>query len=251
MDSKKRFSDRVDTYVKYRPSYPEEAIDYLYAAVGFTPGSTIADIGSGTGIFSKLLLSRGSRVIAVEPNEAMREAAVRALGQSEGFEALPGSAEATRLPDQAVDFIVCAQAFHWFDRSAARLEFGRILKPGGKAVLIWNSRLTHGSPFLEEYERLLHKFGTDYGKVNHRNITHDMLLSFFKQGTMQEARFTNRQLFDFDGLSGRLRSSSYSPTADHPSYEPMMAELRSLYDRHQQDGKVSFDYETEMYWGEV
>lgn len=251
MDSKERFSDRVDTYVKYRPSYPEEAIDYLYAVVGITPHSVIADIGAGTGIFSKLLLSRGSRVIAVEPNEAMREAAVKALGEADGFEAVPGSAEATGLPGQAVDFIVCAQAFHWFDRSAAQLEFRRILKAGGKAVLVWNSRLTHGNPFLEQYERLLRKFGTDYTAVNHKNITREALSSFFKDGTMREARFINRQSYDFEALSGRMRSSSYIPKEGQPSFEPMMAELRSLYDRHQQDGKVSFDYETEVYWGEV
>lgn len=251
MNNKERFSNRVDTYVKYRPSYPKEAIDYLYDTIGLSPDSEVADIGAGTGIFSRLLLERGSRVTAVEPNQAMREAAEQALGGHPQFRALPGAAESTGLPDGSVDFIVCAQAFHWFDRDAAQAEFRRVLKPGGKAALIWNTRLTHGSPFLEEYERLLHTFGTDYAKVNHRNISRDMLLSFFKEGDLTEARFTNRQVFDFEGLRGRLMSSSYCPVPGHPSHEPMMEALRDLFDRNARNGTVFFDYETEIYWGEV
>jgi ubiquinone/menaquinone biosynthesis C-methylase UbiE len=251
MNNKERFSDRVDKYVKFRPSYPQEAVAYLYEIVGFRPDSEIADIGAGTGIFSKLMVERGSSVIAVEPNHAMREAAEKVLGIEPNFRSVSGSAEATGLPDSSVDFIVCAQAFHWFDRYAAQSEFHRILKPGGKAVLIWNSRLTQGTPFLEEYEQLLQKFGTDYEKVNHKNISKESLFSFFKNGGLQEARFTIGQSFDFEQLRGRLLSSSYSPLQGHPNYEPMMAELRNLFDRNNRDGKVLLDYETQVFWGEV
>jgi SAM-dependent methyltransferase len=251
MDNKERFSNRVDTYVKYRPSYPKEAIDYLYEVVGLTPASLVADVGAGTGIFSELLLERGSRVTAVEPNQAMREVAESKLGQYAGFQAVPGSAEATGLADHSVDAIVCAQAFHWFDRAATGTEFKRILKPGGKVVLIWNTRLTGGTLFLEEYDQLLHEHGTDYATVNHRNISREMLESFFQEGSLQKAHFKISQLFDFDGLSGRLRSSSYSPPPGHPGFEPMMAALRALFDRNARDGYVSFNYETEVYWGEV
>lgn len=251
MNSKERFSNRVDTYLKYRPSYPKEAIDYLYETVGLRPDSEIADIGAGTGIFSKLLLERGSRVIAVEPNPEMRQAAEKMLGGKPNFRAVPGSAEASGLSDRSVDFIVCAQSFHWFDRSAAKREFGRILKPGGKAALIWNSRLAHGTPFREGYERLLQTFGTDYKQVNHKNITPETLAAFFKEGTMREAKFANRQTFDFEGLSGRLRSSSYSPVPGDAAYEPMMEELRKLFEQNAQEGFVFFDYETEIYWGEI
>jgi len=251
MNSKERFSNRVDDYVKYRPTYPSEALDYLYGEVGLRPGCTIADVGSGTGIFSKLLLERGSRVIAVEPNEAMRAASEQTLGGHPNFLAIPGSAESTGLPDRSVAFVVCAQSFHWFDRAAAQTEFRRILEPGGKVVLIWNSRLASGTPFREGYERLLQTYGTDYKSINHRNISRTMLLSFFKEGTMHEERFTLTQKFDFEGLKGRLLSSSYSPLPGHPNYDSMMKELRELFDRHNRDGIVPFDYETEIYWGEV
>lgn len=251
MDNKERFSDRVDLYVKYRPSYPVEAIDYLYQTIGLNRNSTIADVGAGTGIFSALLLERGSHVTAVEPNLEMRKAAEEKFAKDNHFRALPGSAEKTGLPDQSVDFIVCAQAFHWFDREAAQLEFKRILKPGGKVVLIWNSRRTQGTPFLEEYEQLIQTFGTDYTKVNHKNITPESLSSFFKKGQMQVAQFSNLQVFDFEGLSGRVRSSSYTPVPGDPRYESMMLALRDLFERNKQDGKVFFEYETEIYWGEV
>lgn len=250
MDSKERFSNRVDSYVKYRPSYPNEAIDYLYEVVGLRKGAEIADIGAGTGIFSRHLLERGSRVTALEPNEAMRQAAVSALGALEGFQAAAGSAEETGLPAHSVDFIVCAQSFHWFDKEAAKAEFHRILKPGGKAVLIWNSRITQGTPFLEGYERLLHTYCTDYDKVGHKFIDENTLITFFK-GELHLARFTNRQIFNFEELTGRLLSSSYAPTPEQPQYEPMMAELKRLFEQTQHEGHVLFDYETEVYWGEV
>ncbi|MFC3802768.1 class I SAM-dependent methyltransferase [Cohnella sp. GCM10012308] len=251
MENKERFTDRVETYVKYRPSYPAAAIDYLYGEVGLGRDSAVADIGAGTGIFSRLLLERGTPVTAVEPNRAMREEAERALQGYSGFKAVNGAAEQTGLPDASADFIVSAQAFHWFDQAAAKREFHRLLRPEGKAALIWNTRLTSGLPFLEAYEALLLRLGTDYATVNHRNITPEQLAAFFVPGTKREARFPNRQLFDFDGLSGRLRSSSYTPVPGDPNYEPMMRELRDIFDRYQQDGRVSFDYETEIYTGSV
>ncbi|KHL94752.1 methyltransferase [Paenibacillus sp. IHB B 3415] len=251
MNNKERFSNRVDTYVKYRPSYPKEAVDYLYNVVGLRSNSKIADIGSGTGIFSKLLLDHGGYVTAVEPNPSMRLAAEQMLEGHPNYQTISGSAESTGLSDQSVDFIVCAQAFHWFDHTAARTEFRRILRPDGRVILIWNSRLTQGTPFREEYDQLLHTYGTDYEHVNHKNISQAMLLSFFKEGTMHEVRFRMSQKFDFEGLKGRLLSSSYSPVPGHPNYEPMMIELRNLFDRTNQDGMILFDYETEMFWGEV
>lgn len=251
MENKERFTDRVDTYVKYRPSYPVEAIDYLYNTIGFDANSEIADIGAGTGIFSRLLLERGSQVTAVEPNQAMREAAVKVLGDLQNFRTVTGSAESTGLPDHSVDYIVCAQAFHWFNRDEAQTEFRRILKERGKCVLIWNSRLTEGSPFLVGYEQLLHTYGLDYTAVNHRNISEQSLVPFYKDGGLHLARFTNRQVFDLEGLSGRLLSSSYSPMAGDPNFEPMMTALRELFDRNEKDGTIYIDYETEVFWGEV
>ncbi|SYX86786.1 class I SAM-dependent methyltransferase [Paenibacillus alvei] len=251
MDNKERFSTRVDAYVKYRPSYPAEAVSYLYDTVGFQAGDEIADIGAGTGKFSKLLLAQGSHVVAVEPNEPMREAAMQELGGIANYRGANGAAEETGLPDHSVDHIVCAQAFHWFDRTAARAEFHRILKPGGKVVLIWNARKLHGTPFLEEYEQLLRQYGTDYERLRHKNISKEALAAFFSPNEMTVATFTMRQLLNKEELGGRLLSSSYAPELGHPNHEPMMAELARIFERNQQNGVVSFDYETEIFWGEV
>lgn len=251
LDSKERFSNRVETYVKYRPTYPREAIDYLYDVVGLSEHSRIADVGAGTGIFSKLLLERGSYVTALEPNAEMREAAVLELKEFASYEALGGSAEETGLKDHSVNFIVCAQSFHWFDQTAAQLEFRRILKPGGKVVLIWNSRQTTGSSFLEQYEQLLLTFATDYDKVGHKSITQHSLGSFFAKGGPHLERFAMRQLFDEQGLTGRLLSSSYSPLPGDANYERMIQELHELFIRNEQSGTVAMEYATELYWGEV
>lgn len=251
MNSKQRFSDRVDQYVKYRPSYSEEVIQYLYGTIGFRPTSVIADIGAGTGIFTRLLLEQGSKVLALEPNPDMRKAAVEQLSGNSNFQAASGSAEETGLADDSVDFIVCAQSFHWFDRTAAKAEFHRILKPAGKAVLVWNSRLTKGTPFLEGYDRLLRTYGIDYEKVGHKNITEEALAPFFRNGSMKKAVFPLKSPLTFEQLSGRMSSSSYVPLPGHPNYEPLMAELRKLFDATEQEGLISFDYETEIYWGDV
>ncbi|WP_438446092.1 class I SAM-dependent methyltransferase [Gorillibacterium sp. sgz5001074] len=251
MDSKERFSSRVETYVKYRPAYPEEALDFLYRTVGLRPGAEVADVGAGTGIFSRLLLERGSRVWAVEPNKDMREAAVAALGGAPEFHAIPGSAEATGLGDRSVDHVVCAQSFHWFDRTAALAEFRRILRPGGRVALIWNSRQTAGTSFREGYERLLQTYCTGYEQVGHKSITQETLRSFFRNGGPGLSDYPFCQLLDFESLKGRLLSSSYCPLPGQPNYEPLMEELRELFDANQEDGRISFDYRTEIYWGEV
>ncbi|MDQ1910687.1 class I SAM-dependent methyltransferase [Paenibacillus sp. GD4] len=251
MNNKERFSNRVEAYVKHRPSYPKEALDYLYEVVGFQPGSSIADIGSGTGKFSRLLLERGSTVLAIEPNREMREAAEAALASESRYRSVAAAAEETGLPDQSVDYIVCAQSFHWFDRAAAQVEFHRILKPGGKVALIWNSRRIGGTPFMEAYDRLVRTYGIDYDNVGHKVITADTLKPFFQADKLTLGRFDYRQYFDYEGLQGRLVSSSYIPTPGHPSYEPMMAELKRIFEQNRQEGLVEFLYDTEVFWGEV
>ena len=170
-DPTQRFSARVENYIRYRPSYPPQVLETLRSECGLTASSAIADIASGTGIFTRLLLENGNRVYGVEPNRDMREAAERLLADFRGFSSVTGTAEATTLPDQSVDFATAAQAAHWFDLAKARREFERILKPAGWAVLIWNERSTDSTPFLREYEALLLEYGTDYEMVRHENTT--------------------------------------------------------------------------------
>src|SRR5216110_1873941 len=128
-DAKQRFSNRVADYVRYRPGYPPATLDLLRAECGLRPGNVIADIGSGTGLLSKLFLKNGNRVYGVEPNKEMREAGEEYLASYEGFSSIEGSAESTTLGDSTIDFVTAGQAFHWFEPNAARSEFARSLSP--------------------------------------------------------------------------------------------------------------------------
>jgi SAM-dependent methyltransferase len=241
----------VEDYVRYRPGYPEELVRLLREECGLTSESVVADVGSGTGILSELFLRNGNRVLGVEPNREMREAGERLLAAYTGFTSVAGTAEATTLPDSSVDFVTAGQAFHWFDPDRAREEWVRILRPGGWAVIVWNDRRSEGTPFLEGYETLLLRYGTDYERVTHRQFDDERLRAFFGQGACEERAFGNEQVFDFEGLRGRLLSSSYTPEPGHPNYEPMLEELRRIFEAHQEDGKVRVEYDTRVYYGQL
>jgi SAM-dependent methyltransferase len=249
-DATQRFSSRVNNYVLYRPGYPPEILRLLQSECGLTAESVIADIASGTGIFTRLLLENGNRVFGVEPNDEMRQAGERFLESYPRFTSVAGTAEATTLPDRSVDIITAAQAAHWFDRETARREFIRILKLGGWTVLVWNERRTASTAFLREYERLLLVYGTDYQEVRHERTTAE-IAGFFSPSPFRSCAFETSQEVDYTGLEGRLLSSSYTPTPDHPNYEPMLRELRRIFDAHQVGGRVALEYNTLVYYGQL
>jgi SAM-dependent methyltransferase len=245
-----RFSDRVENYVRYRPGYPGEVLRVLEKDCGLAPAHVVADIASGTGIWTRILLENGNPVFGVEPNTEMREAGERLLASFPKFTSVAGTAEATTLADASVDFVTAAQAAHWFDRQRSRREFLRILKPAGWLVLLWNERLTDSTPFLREYEELLLTYGTDYADVRHERTT-DEVNQFFDPLPFQERVFPLRQEFDYTGIEGRLLSSSYAPGPEHPRYAPMLAALRKLFDQHAVAGRVAVDYKTRAYFGRL
>jgi SAM-dependent methyltransferase len=244
-----RFSNRVADYVRYRPGYPEAVLELLRKETGLGSSSVVADVGSGTGISTAMLLEAGCTVHAVEPNADMRAAAEQMLGGKAGFHSVAGSATATTLPDHAVDLIVAAQAFHWFHGGETRAEFDRILKQGGWVALIWNVRRLDSTPFLAAYEALLVHFATDYGQVRHELVDDAALKGFFRVGTLASYCFPNAQHFDLPGLKGRLLSSSYAPAAGQPGHEAMMAELERIFHEHQSGGQVAFEYDTWVHLG--
>jgi SAM-dependent methyltransferase len=244
-----RFSDRVANYVRYRPRYPSNVLEMLRREVGLGPESVIADVGSGTGISTELLLREGCTVFAVEPNKDMREAAERLLAQQAKFHSVCGTAEASALPDHSVDGIVAAQAFHWFKPEPTRAEFMRILKPDGWVALMWNERKLDATPFLREYEALLIQHATDYGKVRHENIDAKALGAFFLRGEFVTHTFPNEQRFDYDGLKGRLMSSSYVPAEGQPGFAEMLEDLEKLFAKHRVNGRVCVEYDTRVHVG--
>jgi len=246
-----RFSDRVDDYVRSRPSYPPRLIETLARRTGLGPASVVADIGAGTGVLTALLLPLAGRVLAVEPNAAMRTAAEARHGDQPGFASVAATAEATTLPANSVDLITVAQAFHWFDPIATRREFARILKPGGWVALIWNERELAHPPFMAGYEDLLRRRALDYDQHTHGRIDEEIIARFFAPAGYKRIDEPSQQVLDLAGLESRALSSSYVPRKGQPGHEAFMAELRDLFARHAVDGRVDFPYLTKLYLGRL
>jgi ubiquinone/menaquinone biosynthesis C-methylase UbiE len=245
-----RFSDRVQNYVLYRPGYPPEVLHTLKTECGLVPGHEVADVASGTGIWTRMLLENGNWVVGVEPNAEMREAGARLLAGFPNFTSIAGTAEATTLAPESVDFVTAAQAAHWFNRKQSQREFIRILKPDGWLVLLWNERLTDSTAFLRDYEQLLLTYGTDYQDIRHEHTT-DAVNEFFDPEPYQEREFEMRQEFNYSGIEGRLLSSSYAPGPEHPRYAAMLKELRAIFDAHAVEGRATFEYKTRLYFGRL
>lgn len=250
-DATLRFSNRAANYAKYRPGYPEKVFDYLDQQCRLTPDSVIADIGSGTGIFTALLLQRCYTVYAVEPNEAMRREAEKQLKHQARFHSVNGAAEATTLADKAIGLVVCAQAFHWFNNPETKAEFKRILRPGGLIALIWNNRCIEADDFAIAYELLLKQQTGDYEHVNHQNLTETDFANFFHNGKYKLIKFPNFQVFNLEQLTGRAFSSSYLPAQDTEEGRALSVLLKGLFDQYQTNGTIMFRYDTEIYLGRV
>ena len=251
VDSKQRFSNRVENYVKYRPGYPDEVITFLKRECNLNCQSVIADIGSGTGIFTAMLLLQGYIVYAVEPNEAMQQAAELQLDRDKNFIPIDASAEATTLIEKSIDLVVCAQAFHWFNNEKTRAEFRRVLKDEGHAALIWNNRLADADDFSIAYENILKQDTKEYTEVNHRNISDSDLKAFFRDGEYKMVTYPNIQVFDEGGFLGRAFSSSYVPAEGTDAGEQFRELLKDIFAKYNKDGKVNFHYQTEVYLGKV
>jgi ubiquinone/menaquinone biosynthesis C-methylase UbiE len=249
-DPLNRFSNRVENYVKYRPGYPAGVIELLKSECGLAKAAVIADVGSGTGILSELFLKNGYSVFGIEPNAEMRRASERLLKEYTQFVSIDATAEATTLKTESADFVTAAQAFHWFDRNEAKKEFARILKPEGWVVLIWNERHLDSTPFLQAYEDLLLRYGTDYAQVRHENVTGE-IGEFFAPELFTVKTLENVQHFNSQSLKGRLLSSSYAPDQDHPDFTPMLAKLEEVFAAYEHNGIVSFAYDTRVFYGHL
>lgn len=246
-----RFTDRVADYARYRPGYPAALVERLRETGALPAHATVADIGAGTGISSALLLEAGCTVFAIEPNAAMRSAAEARLGDRAGFHSIDALAEATTLPDASVDLVAAGTAFHWFDRARARAEFARILRPRGRVALFWNTR-SLDSAFMRELEAVLRAHIPAYAASNARERADEASLrEFFGAGWIEHTAFANPLTVDFDALLGRFASSSYAPRADDPAREALFADLRALFARHAESGRVAMLYDTHLHCGRL
>jgi SAM-dependent methyltransferase len=249
-DNTQRFSNRAEDYARFRPRYPQAVLNILENECGLSTHHKIADIGSGTGILTELFLKNKNLVYGVEPNKAMRTAAVMLLQPYSWFISVDGTAEATTLRDRSVEWITAGQAFHWFDREKARREFLRILKPKGWVCLVSNNR-QRTTAFMRAYERLLVQLGRAYQESNHQRIPPDAFADFFGSTGYKTTAIENHQDLDWEGLEGRLASSSYAPERGTPAFAPMIDELKTIFQAHQQNGRVRMDYLTTMHYGRL
>lgn len=240
-----RFSDRAADYVKYRPTYPDAAIDVILARLGEAAPLTAADIGAGTGISARLLAERGVRVLAIEPNAEMRRAAeINPL-----VEFREGTSEVTNLPESSVNLVTCFQSFHWFNPVLTLPEFRRILQPSGRLAVVWNLR-DRTDEFTLLYTQIVKTASNNHPAEQHDRSIEPLLAS---------ADFTNIQIYDFihkqdvdlQGLIGRAQSASYIPKSGL-QLQQIISDLTKLYETHCDNKSfVSLVYTTRVYLAEI
>jgi SAM-dependent methyltransferase len=249
---KERFTGKAEIYKKFRPAYPKELLDYLYSQVGFINDSIIADIGSGTGIFSRLLLERGNLVYCVEPNEDMRKTAEKDNAVYANFISINAPAENTELQENSVDFVTAAQAFHWFDKQLFKQECRRILRPGGKVVLVWNIRDLESDIIKNEYI-IRKKYSKDNKGFGVCGGPPDDYSDFFADRICEVRTFRNDLRFDRENFIGRNLSASYiaGEEQDPENYHGFVSELNELFDKYNINGILNFPHYTQSYIGEV
>jgi len=237
-DSRERFSSQAALYARYRPSYPPELYHWILATAGVGPGASALDLACGTGLSTRPLAELGLEVVGIDPNEKMLAEAV-AEG---GARYARGESTATGLPDQSVDLVTVAQAFHWLDIPATLREIHRVLRPGRSAVAYWNIRdLSPG--FMSEYDDSLRRFSREYAIIDKPIETSEQIRRAEGVRDVREAEFGYRQDFDLEGFLGRVYSSSYvvHGVKDH---EPFRRELRATFERHARAGRIEFRYRT-------
>ena len=250
-DSISRFSRTVENYRRYRPTYPQAIVEFLREVCHLTGAATLADIGAGTGLLSEVFLKDSYRVVGVEPNSDMRLAGQELLRDYPNFVSVAATAEDTTLDSHSVDLIMAGQAFDWFDRDKTRQEFARILKPGGWVSLVWNIT-RRNTPFLAAYDQLCNKYLDVQSHRSERDsrIFDDGLQAWYAPGTAKFKAFDNVQVVNYDGLKGRVLSSSYAPAPDRPEYRALLAELEALFQNYQGHGTVTIEYDCRICYGQ-
>lgn len=250
MDNKEKFTNKADNYAKYRPSYPVEFILYLLYKVGLL-NSVVADIGAGTGILTKLLADRVSKIYAIEPNYQMRSACIKYCSAYENVIVKDGSAEETGLSYDSIDFITVAQAFHWFDKNKCKIEFRRFLRKKGKLILAWNNRVI-GSDFVKENDELCRLHCPDFkGFAGGTETNPDSESDIFLNGICEYKVFKNDRLLTLEEYIGGSLSSSYAPSEQDGNYQEFITGLKQLFVKYSRNGKVLIPNKTYSYVGEI
>jgi len=250
VDPRELFTSRAENYAKFRPSYPDDVREAIESWCGLRFDSVVADVGSGTGIFSDFIAPCAT-VYAIEPNSEMRAVAEATHVNDSWFRSIEGCAEALNIPDSSVDLVTAAQSFHWFDPEKSRAEFIRVLKPPGWVALVWNVRTVAKTPFQIAYEEFLRSHAPRYTGAQHDKDEAARIEGFFGSSVFQKYSFENPQFLFWEELLGRAMSASYFPLPGDPNHEPAITALQQLFETHKQGGRVDFDYSTELFLGKI
>lgn len=245
------YADKSENYADFRPGYPAKAVSLISRRLARGRPLDIADVGSGTGIFTAQLLEAGHRVYAVEPEPRMRGRAEWALSTSAGFISVSGSAESTGLPDASIDLVTAAQSLHWFDPLRSRAEFGRIIRTGGGVAALWNERRRDGTPFRSELDILLRAMQADIvGERSCYDVSAPVIAArFFGSSAHEWMSVPHQDWLEQQQFIGRIMSSSFAPIASHGRYAHWCATLGALFERHAQHGRVLIEYDTIIVYG--
>ena len=244
-----RFTGRASDYSMHRPDYPRQILDILKTEGGFDQNKTVADIGSGTGLLSRLFLQNGNKVFCVEPNDEMRSFAEQDLSRFPNFVSIKGRAEDTTLKDSSVDLVTVGQALHWFDHELAKKEFERILRNNRDVCIVYNDR-NERDPFMQQYDALIRRHARDRAKVP--EINKAFLSSWFRNGMFKKFNLSNEQFLDRQGLAGRIMSASYMPnSSEKEKFTALKNDISNLFESHAEKGKVRMLYETRVFIGKI
>lgn len=249
-DSTKEFDGIAGVYAKGRPAYSAEFIDDLFGKLGMTINSKVADIGSGTGKFAEQIIKMGAFVYCVEPNDDMRNQAIKDLEKYDNKMCIAGGAENTNLQEKSVDYITTAQAFHWFDVDLFKAECGRIIKPNGKVFLIWNlrdmdSKMTQKC--YDIYNKYCPKFKGFAGGIQ----KDDIRIKQFFDGQYEYIEYDNPLFYDEEKFISRSLSGSYSLKSGEEGFDEYITALKELFNEYAVDGMVSMPNKTVVYFGSM
>ncbi|MBF2014476.1 MAG: class I SAM-dependent methyltransferase [Rivularia sp. T60_A2020_040] len=240
-----RFSDKAENYTKYRPVYPDAVIDKILENLTSPTQIVAADIGAGTGISARLLASRGVNVIAIEPNPAMREAAI----SSPGIEWKNGTAENTNLPEASVDLITCFQAFHWFKPESTLLEFRRILKSKGRLAIVFQD-LNCDDEFTKVYRELISQAANNRPPTDFSSKIEPLRKSKDFQ-YIDCYQFPDKQQLDLSNLIGLAKSISFISSEERVQKQ-LVTDLENLHQRFcNQEGFVYLVYRHSVHFANV
>lgn len=244
---KNEFYNRANEYAIGRPTYPEEILKRL-KELGIGRNSTIADVGAGTGLLTRMLSEIGCRILAVEPNIEMLSECKKYCSTITSIEYINEPAESTGIKEHSLDLIIIAQAFHWFDKELSKVEFKRILKEKGYVIFLWND-MQIDNEFANEYINIIRKYKIKTTAAI-TNFDPDKEKYNFLGQSFEKIYYNNSQFLTIDGIIGNATSLSYTPSKLDSNYNQFVQELKKLFLKYQVDGKVIINYKTEMCIGQ-